>query len=113
MVHETFESDSDGDTTVSSPSTDIAEPDIKVILVTGGAGFIGSHVADHLLSRGDRVVIVDELNDYYDTRLKFANLKYLEEKHGSGKYVFYKGDICDVALLTIPIFSCNNQGTNS
>ncbi len=100
MVHETFESDSDGDTTLSSPSSDIAEPVNKVILVTGGAGFIGSHVADHLLSRGDRVVIVDELNDYYDTRLKFANLKYLEEKHGSGKYVFYKGDICDVAFIS-------------
>lgn len=41
-----------------------------VVLVTGGAGFIGSHVADALLERGDRVAIVDEMNDYYDVRMK-------------------------------------------
>ena len=36
----------------------------KKVLVTGGAGFIGSSVAEHLLARGDDVVIVDEMNDY-------------------------------------------------
>ena len=36
----------------------------KKVLVTGGAGFIGSHVAEFLLARGDDVVIVDEMNDY-------------------------------------------------
>jgi nucleoside-diphosphate-sugar epimerase len=51
------------------------------VLVTGGAGFVGSHVADALLSRGDTVIIVDELNDYYDVRLKRANLAYLTAKH--------------------------------
>ncbi len=79
---------------------DMLEKTPKTVLVTGGAGFIGSHVADHLLSRGDKVVIVDELNDYYDLRLKHANLKYLEEKYGSEKYTFYKGDICDVAFIS-------------
>eukprot|EP00599_Poterioochromonas_sp_BG-1_P014527 CAMPEP_0173155924 /NCGR_PEP_ID=MMETSP1105-20130129/14430_1 /TAXON_ID=2985 /ORGANISM="Ochromonas sp., Strain BG-1" /LENGTH=48 /DNA_ID= /DNA_START= /DNA_END= /DNA_ORIENTATION= len=37
------------------------EGEPKVVLVTGGAGFIGSHVADSLLARGDRVVIIDEV----------------------------------------------------
>lgn len=70
----------------------------KVILVTGAAGFIGSHVADVLLSRGDRVVVVDEMNDYYDVRFKMANLEYLHNKHGASISV-YKGDICDVSFM--------------
>lgn len=40
------------------------------ILLTGAAGFIGSHVAHRLLDRGDRVVGLDNLNAYYDPRLK-------------------------------------------
>ncbi|SIT75536.1 NAD-dependent epimerase [Pontibacter indicus] len=44
------------------------------ILVTGTAGFVGFHLAEKLLQRGDRVVGVDNINDYYDTRLKFARL---------------------------------------
>lgn len=55
----------------------------KKVLVTGGAGFVGSHVADFLLTRGDAVIIVDEFNDYYDTTLKRANVAYLLEKHGA------------------------------
>lgn len=55
----------------------------KKVLVTGGAGFVGSHVADHLLTRGDAVIIVDEFNDYYDTTLKRANVAYLLEKHSA------------------------------
>ncbi|MGK2915530.1 MAG: NAD-dependent epimerase [Porticoccaceae bacterium] len=45
------------------------------ILVTGGAGFIGSHVALRLLGRGDQVVCLDNLNDYYDVNLKLARLE--------------------------------------
>lgn len=45
------------------------------IFVTGTAGFIGFHIAKHLLSRGDEVVGLDNINDYYDINLKFARLK--------------------------------------
>ena len=47
------------------------------ILVTGAAGFIGFHVARHLLGRGDDVIGVDSLNDYYDPTIKHARLKLL------------------------------------
>ena len=72
---------------------------MKVVLVTGAAGFIGSHVADALLTRGDFVVAVDEINDYYNVKLKEANVHHLLSKHGS-KFKFYKGDICDSNFMT-------------
>ena len=72
----------------------------KIVLVTGGAGFIGSHVADILLGRGDRVIIVDEMNDYYDVRLKQANLEYLYTKYEEiDALAIYRGDICDVDFM--------------
>lgn len=49
-------------------------------LITGVAGFIGYHVADRLLSRGDAVVGIDDLNPYYDVRLKRARLALLEKQ---------------------------------
>ena len=49
------------------------------ILVTGTAGFIGMHVAGKLLGDGHDVVGVDNLNDYYDVRLKESRLKLLTE----------------------------------
>lgn len=52
------------------------------ILVTGAAGFIGMHTALRLLARGDEVVGVDNLNDYYDVRLKEARLARLQEHKG-------------------------------
>ena len=48
------------------------------ILVTGAAGFIGSHAAERLLARGDEVVGLDNLNDYYDVSLKQARLARLQ-----------------------------------
>jgi UDP-glucuronate 4-epimerase len=44
------------------------------ILLTGGAGFIGSHLLERLLERGDEVAVIDDFNDYYDPRIKRANL---------------------------------------
>ena len=73
----------------------------KKVLVTGGAGFIGSSVAEFLLARGDDVVIVDEMNDYYDVRIKESNLKLLRELYPEEKRLsIYKGDICDEEFIT-------------
>ena len=49
----------------------------KRILVTGAAGFIGFHLSRRLLERGDEVIGVDNLNDYYDVRLKEDRLRQL------------------------------------
>ena len=72
----------------------------NTVMVTGGAGFIGSHVAEALLARGDRVIIVDEINNYYDVRLKYNNLKRLLENFDNDRIRVYKGDICDEAFIT-------------
>lgn len=72
----------------------------KTILVTGAAGFIGSHCVRELLARGDRVVGIDNLNDYYDPRLKKNNLALIERAHAdSGRWRFVHGDIRDRELL--------------
>ena len=60
------------------------------ILLTGCAGFIGSHTTEMLLERGDIVIGVDELNDYYDVNNKKDNLKILKEHK---EFRFYKEDI--------------------
>ena len=52
------------------------------VLVTGAAGFIGSHVAHRLLDRGDQVVGLDNLNNYYDPKLKEARVARLAAKSG-------------------------------
>jgi UDP-glucuronate 4-epimerase len=65
------------------------------VLLTGGAGFIGSHVAQQLLRRGDSVVIVDNMNDAYDYRLKQYNLDVvLSEDHTNSLSIHFL-DICD------------------
>jgi len=72
----------------------------KTILVTGAAGFIGSHVTQALLARGDRVVGLDNLNDYYDPARKEANLREVREVTDCGdRFAFVRGDIRDREAL--------------
>lgn len=88
----------------SEEQFDLVAPHIgyKKVLVTGGAGFIGSNVAEFLLLRGDDVVIVDEMNDYYDVKIKEGNLTHLKElvKGSPKRLSIYKGDICDEEFMT-------------
>ncbi|MET3650910.1 NAD-dependent epimerase [Dyella japonica] len=66
------------------------------VLVTGTAGFIGSHVAQRLLERGDEVVGLDNLNDYYDVTLKKARLARFADKPG---YTHIHADLADRAAM--------------
>jgi len=63
-----------------------------VVLVTGAAGFIGYHVAKRLLERGDHVLGLDNLNDYYDVRLKEARLAQLSPFE---RFRFHRMDLAD------------------
>lgn len=68
----------------------------KHILLTGAAGFIGSHLAERLLARGDTVVGLDNFNDFYDPSIKRGHAKLLEAHAG---FRMVEGDIRDEALL--------------
>ena len=66
------------------------------ILVTGAAGFIGFHVSKYLMKRGDSVLGIDNINDYYDPRIKTSRLKMLEEFDA---FSFTKMDVADKAAM--------------
>jgi UDP-glucuronate 4-epimerase len=66
------------------------------VLLTGGAGFIGSHLAEALLRRGSRLSIVDELNDFYSPERKKANLAEVRQ---IGEFEFFQADICNKSHL--------------
>ena len=74
------------------------------ILITGGAGFIGSNLADRLLSVGHDVIVVDNFNDYYDVSLKERNVSAnLNNPH----YTLYRVDICGQDAIA-RVFSDND-----
>ncbi len=66
------------------------------VLVTGGAGFIGSHLCEYLLGRGDHVTALDSFNDYYDPRIKESNIRNCL---ASDRFELVRGDILDSSLL--------------
>jgi UDP-glucuronate 4-epimerase len=71
------------------------------ILVTGAAGFIGFHVAKRLLERGDTVVGIDVVNDYYDPALKEARLAILDQAGGGANsaWSFIRADLADATAV--------------
>jgi UDP-glucuronate 4-epimerase len=66
------------------------------VLLTGAAGFIGYHVAEALLARGDSVIGLDNLNDYYDMRLKQARLARLQS---NPQFAFVHADVADRVVV--------------
>jgi UDP-glucuronate 4-epimerase len=66
-------------------------------LVTGGAGFIGSHVCERLLQDGHAVWALDDLNDFYDPQLKRANIRDIQSL--AKPFEFIHGDLCDAAAV--------------
>jgi UDP-glucuronate 4-epimerase len=69
------------------------------VLVTGAAGFIGSHVTQVLLARGDDVIGIDNLNSYYDVSLKEARLEWIANTPALGSFSFQKMDLVDQAAV--------------
>lgn len=63
---------------------------MKTILITGGAGFIGSHLADKLLKKDFKIIVVDSLNDFYSPEIKQKNINHNLQNEN---YSFYKTDI--------------------
>ena len=62
------------------------------ILVTGGAGFIGSNLCEKLICAGEKIICIDNFNDYYNPKIKEENLRNLE---GSANFILYRIDILD------------------
>lgn len=74
---------------------------IRRVLITGGAGFIGSNLSETLLKKNIELVIVDNFNDYYDPHYKEENLQeveYIAKKYGTQLFVC-RGDICDTNFI--------------
>jgi UDP-glucuronate 4-epimerase len=72
---------------------------VKQVLLTGGAGFIGSHLCQRLLQEGYEVVCLDNLDAYYDPAIKRRNLEEIKASGGARGFQLVDGDIRDKGLL--------------
>lgn len=70
------------------------------ILVTGAAGFVGSHVAAKLIARGDEVIGLDNFDDYYSPAHKRANIDEIRAGPGGGQFILIEGDIRNSDLIS-------------
>src|SRR5690242_12830552 len=69
-------------------------------LLTGAAGFIGSHVSESLLALGHEIMAIDNLNDYYDPAQKRRNILDIETNAAApGRFTFVRGDVRDQQLI--------------
>jgi len=75
--------------------------EIMKYLITGGAGFIGSHLSQELLKQGHSIITIDNFNDYYDPKLKEKNYELVQQtsKETGCFYMLYKGDVRDKNLV--------------
>lgn len=73
----------------------------KTVLLTGAVGFIGSHVAEALLARGDRVIGLDNFDPFYDPELKIRNLSEVRATAArvGGRFELVQADLCDEGML--------------
>lgn len=84
---------------------------MRTVLVTGGAGFIGSHLCEELLKDGNKVLVIDNFNNYYDSRIKRNNIEEIKQTCrdndiDSEYFKVFEGDIRDVKFLE-DVFSNN------
>lgn len=73
----------------------------KKILITGLAGFVGFHLCKKLIENGYEVIGIDNLNSYYEIKLKNDRLNILSQHKNNDNYKFYKGDIADASFVNM------------
>ena len=79
---------------------------MELVLITGGVGFIGSHLASRLIDRGCSVRVLDNLDPFYEPRLKLRNCEELQNR-GGRRFEFIEGDIRDRETCRTAVSGCD------